>query len=105
MALGLPCSKPIAQIGRNMTLKIETHSAEHKTTIRLIGRMQAEHLTGVQTLINESESRIVLDLEELKLVDVETVRFLGSCRRKGVALLHCSPYIRNWITKEQERGK
>jgi hypothetical protein len=94
------------KIGRlNMTLKIETHSAEHKTTIRLIGRMQAEHLTGVQTLINESESRIVLDLDELTLVDVETVRFLGSCRRSGVALLNCSPYIRDWIAKEQERGK
>jgi anti-anti-sigma regulatory factor len=84
-------------------LKIEKHSDGHKTNIRLIGRMQAEHVPTLQAVINESALRIVLDLEELTLVDVEAVRFLGSCRRGGVALLHCSPYIREWIAREDER--
>ena len=88
-----------------MTLNIEQHSNGHTTTIRLIGRMQAEHVPTLQTVIKESAPRIVLDLEELTLVDVEAVRFLGGCRRNGMALLHCSPYIRNWIAKEQEGGK
>jgi hypothetical protein len=52
--------------------------------------------------ISESESKIVLDLEELNLVDVEAVRFLGMCETKGVTLLNCSPYIRDWIGKERD---
>jgi len=51
--------------------------------------------------ISESESKIVLDLEELNLVDVEAVRFLGMCETQGVTLLNCSPYIRDWIGKER----
>jgi hypothetical protein len=52
--------------------------------------------------IAESESKIVLDLEEVKLVDVEAVRFLGSCEVAGVTLLNCAPYIRDWIGKERD---
>jgi hypothetical protein len=85
-----------------MTLKIEKRSDGHKTTIRLIGRMQAEHLSDLQALITESGPGIVLDLQELTLVDVEAVRFSGNCRKDRVALLHCSPCIREWIAKEQE---
>ena len=85
-----------------MTLKIEKYSDEYGTRIRLIGRMQAEHLAELETLIKESGSKIVLDLEELNLVDVEAVRFLGSCEVAGVTLVNCSPYIRDWIGKEHD---
>ena len=85
-----------------MTFKIETYSDEHGTTIRLIGRMRAEHLSDLEKQIRESESRIVLDLEELDLIDVEAVRFLGICEKQGVTLLNCSPYIRHWIGKERD---
>jgi anti-anti-sigma regulatory factor len=85
-----------------MTLKIERYSDEYSTTIRLIGRMQAEHLAELETQIKESESKIVLDLEELNLVDVEAVRFLGRCEVAGCTLVNCSPYIRDWIGKERD---
>ena len=85
-----------------MTFKIETHSDEHGTTIRLIGLMRAEHLSDLEKQIQESESRIALDLEELDLIDVEAVRFLGICEKQGVTLLNCSPYIRHWIGKERD---
>jgi anti-anti-sigma regulatory factor len=85
-----------------MTFKIEKYSDERGTTIRLIGRIQAEHLAELKTQIKESGSRIVLDLEELNLVDVEAVRFLGSCEVAGVTLVNCSPYIRDWIGKEHD---
>ena len=83
-----------------MTFKIEKHSDRHSTTIRLIGRMRAQHLSELERQIGDSESKIVLDLEELDLVDVEAVRFLGMCETQGVTLLNCSPYIRDWIGKE-----
>jgi hypothetical protein len=86
----------------NMTLKIEKHSDGYRTTIRLIGRMRAEHLPELEKQIKESGSKIALDLEELNLVDVEAVRFLGKCEVEGVTLLSCSPYIRDWIGKERD---
>ena len=84
-----------------MTFKIEKYRAGHGTNVRLIGRMRAEHLRELEKQISESESKIVLDLEELNLVDVEAVRFLGMCETHGVTLLNCSPYIRDWIGKER----
>jgi hypothetical protein len=87
--------------GSNVTFKIEKHRDGHSTTIRLIGRMRAEHLSELEKQIKENESKIVLDLEELNLVDVEAVRFLGKCEAQGVTLLNCSPYIRDWIGKER----
>ena len=95
-------SKSSPGIGRKMTLKIEKRSDRHTTTIQLIGRMQAKQVPAVQAVINQSTPRIVLDLRELTLVDVEAVRFLRSCRRGGLALLHCPPYIRSWIANEDE---
>jgi len=85
-----------------MTLKIEKCADEYSTTIRLIGRMRAEHVLEVEKQIRESESKVVLDLQELNLVDVEAVRFLGSCEVEGVTLLNCSCYIRDWIGKERD---
>ena len=85
-----------------MTFKIEKYRDRRGTTIRLIGRMRAEHLSELEKQIRESESKIVLDLEELNLVDVEAVRFLGMCETQGVTLVNCSPYIRDWIGKERD---
>jgi len=64
--------------------------------------MRVEHLSELEEQIRESESKIVLDLEELNLVDVEAIRFLGMCETQGVTLLNCSPYIRDWIGKERD---
>ena len=85
-----------------MTLRIEKRADGDSTTIRLIGRMQAEHLAELEKQIRESGPALTLDLEEVTLVDVEIVRFLGACEARGVMLLNCSPYIRDWIGKERE---
>jgi hypothetical protein len=85
-----------------MTFKIEKYSDGPSTTIRLIGRIQAEHLEELEKQIRESGPAIILDLEELTLVDVEAVRFLGICEAQGVTLLNCLPYIREWINKERD---
>ena len=84
-----------------MTLKMEKYSDGYSTKIRLIGRMRAEHLPELEQQIREGGSKIALDLEEVNLVDVEAVRFLGNCEAQGATLLKCSPYIRNWIAKER----
>jgi hypothetical protein len=85
-----------------MTLKIERYPDGNSTTIRLIGRLQAGHLEELEKQIRESGPAITLDLEEVTLVDVEIVRFLGICETRGATLLNCSPYIRDWIGKERK---
>jgi hypothetical protein len=88
-----------------MALKIEKYTDGDRTTIRLTGRMQAEHLEELGEQICGTGSAIALDLEEVTLVDVEIVRFLGVCEAQGVSLLNCSPYIRDWIGKERKTGE
>jgi anti-anti-sigma regulatory factor len=85
-----------------MSLKIEKHFAGASTTIRLIGRMRGEHLEELEKEIRESGPAVTLDLEEVTLVDVEVVRFLGTCEARGATILNCSLYIRDWIGKERD---
>jgi hypothetical protein len=87
-----------------VTLKIETINGEHCVTIKLIGRVRADELPELKAQIEASGSSIVLELEEVTLVDVEAVRFLGVCESKGLQLLHSSAYVREWIARERERG-
>jgi anti-anti-sigma regulatory factor len=85
----------------SVTLRIERYSDRGRTTIRLIGRIQAEHLREVETEIEESSGNVTLDLEEVSLVDVQVVRFLGGCEARGINVRNCSPYITDWIGKER----
>ena len=99
--MGLPCWSRESPDRSNMTLKIEKYRDGNRTIIRLIGRMRAEHLEELEKQIRENGPVIILDLDEVALVDVESVRFLGTCEARGATLLNCSPYIRDWIGKEQ----
>ena len=87
-----------------MTLKIEKVTNGERTVIRLSGRLQSEHLDELKTQMDGDQSRIELDLDGVTLVDVEVVRFLNTCEENNVQLLHCSPYIREWIIREKNRG-
>jgi hypothetical protein len=85
-----------------VTLKIEKIPGQHCTTIKLIGRIRAEHLPELKGLIAASAPPIELELAEVSLVDAEAVRFLCGCESEGVRLLNCSAYIREWIVRERE---
>jgi hypothetical protein len=84
-----------------MTLKIEKVSDGRKTLVRLSGRLRSEHLDELRTQVDGDQSRIALDLDGVTLVDVEVVRFLSACEDSGVELIHCWPYIREWIIREK----
>jgi hypothetical protein len=47
--------------------------------------------------------QIVLDLEQVRLVDLDAVHFLAVCETKGIELRHCPPYVREWILAEKPR--
>ena len=84
-----------------ITCKIARHTNGHRTTLRLIGHLHAVHLETLQAQLESNGPRTVLDLDEVTLVDVEAVRFLGACEAAGIAVLHGPPYIREWIAREQ----
>jgi len=84
-----------------MTLRIE----QVQGRIRLSGEFRVEHLDQVKSEIARCGSPIVLDLEELDLIDLEGVHFLNAWESAGVSILHCSPYIREWMLQERGRPK
>ncbi|MGH9427960.1 MAG: hypothetical protein ACRD2L_16875 [Terriglobia bacterium] len=86
-----------------MTIKIEKETHNLKTKIRLSGRLQSKHLDELKTQLAGAQSWIALDLNEVTLVDVEIVRFLNACENNGVELLHCWPYIQEWMIREKGR--
>jgi hypothetical protein len=86
------------------TLKIERDLHGRKLTIRLIGRFQSEHIAELKKQIRERPSIVVLDLEEVTLVDVPVVRFLGACEIQGATIVNCSQYIREWMNRERQEG-
>ena len=85
-----------------MTLRIERGLDRNVRTIRLIGHLQAENLAEIAMLLEDRSQSVVLDLKEVNLVDVESVRFLARCRVNSVRLRNCSPYIESWIAEEQK---
>ena len=64
-------------------MKIEKASQRGKTTVRLSGHFQAEHIEELNEQLQDNGPRLVLDLTEVTVVDVEVVRFLGTCEAKG----------------------
>ena len=71
----------------------------------LSGRIKPAGLAELQKLL-ESEAgdhKLVLDLEEVKLVDRDVVSFLASCEANGIKLANCPAYIREWIEREASR--
>jgi hypothetical protein len=84
-----------------MTLKIERISGTRRTRIRLSGQVRSDHLDQLKAEIERARPRVALDLEEVDLVDIEGVRFLNACVADGISVLHCSPYIREWMFRER----
>lgn len=83
-----------------MTLRIE----RSRGRIRLSGELRIAHLEQVKAETERCESPLVLDLEEVDLIDLEGVRFLIACETEGISVVHCSPYIREWMLQERIRG-
>jgi anti-anti-sigma regulatory factor len=83
-------------------MKIEMASQRGRATVRLSGQFQAEHIAELNKQLQDNGPPCVLDLTEVTVVDVEVVRFLGTCEAKGVKIAHCPRYIREWMNRERK---
>ena len=95
----------VASSRSDVTLKIEKTINRGRPTVRLIGRVQAEDLPEVARQLETGDPGTVLELDEVTLVDIDVVRFLNRCETEGVRLVNCSPYIREWMSREQNRSQ
>ena len=87
-----------------MTLRIETAPGHQWTIIKLIGRIQTEHLSDLSARLDAIGGSIVLDLGDVSLVNLDVVQFLGTCESQGIQLVNCPAYIRKWIDREKVTG-
>ena len=87
-------------------LKIE-RSSNAQVVIKLSGRMDAENIGELETLVRKEadDRRIVLDLRDLTLVDQDAVNFLKRCEEHNITLKNCPAYIREWITRGRKTGE
>jgi hypothetical protein len=80
-------------------------TGENTVEFALSGRLQFKHVSELHSLIRQEEFKVVLDLREVNLLDREAVEFLVACEMDGVSLNNCSPYIREWVTREASRKR
>jgi hypothetical protein len=91
--------------GTIFMFKIERASNGSGTTLRLIGRIEADDIPELEKAIDNARGTETIDLDDVTLAGGDAVRFLGACEERGVELLHCPPYIREWIVRERDRGR
>lgn len=89
-----------------MTLIIQKAVKRHDATFILSGRINGEEVAELQGLFaaEGKDQRIVLDLKEVGLVNLDAVRFLARCEENGIQLENCPAYIREWILREEPRS-
>jgi hypothetical protein len=87
-------------------LKIRRSEVEGLAVFALSGRIDHEHVSEVRNILTaESDiGKVELDLEELRLVDREAVKFLDACEVCGIKLANCPSYIREWIETGRSRS-
>jgi len=85
-------------------LKLERISDQLGTRIRMSGQLRSDELGQAMAEVKCGRA-VALDLEEVELVDLEGVRFLNECEAQDIAVLKCSPYIREWMLRERAKEK
>jgi hypothetical protein len=58
--------------------------------------------SGARAHIGSDWRSVELNMDEVTLVNLEVVRFPISCETRSTQLRGCSPYIHEWIRREQE---
>ncbi len=84
-----------------MTLKIDRIPESGGIRLCLSGELRTAHLEELRVEIEKHLPRLVLDLTEIHVVDIDGVRWLKACETLGVRFENCAPYIREWILREQ----
>jgi hypothetical protein len=85
-------------------LRIETEIDGPRMILSLIGRIRSNCIVELRERLQSRTSIVILDLAEVDLVDVPSVRFLRDCQEQKIELRNCRPYILEWIRRERVEG-
>ena len=77
-----------------------SYNIQHWRFVAVTDPEKKKQLEELQKQLNQNGSQFVLDLTELTLVDLDVIRFLGTCEASGIKLVNCSPYVREWMNQE-----
>jgi anti-anti-sigma regulatory factor len=92
-----------------MTCKIErVPTPVGFVVFRVSGRIDRASVEVLQELTENEKTakgRLALDLTEVTVVSLEAVRALKVVEVNGVELRNCPAYVREWISRERERGQ
>ncbi len=76
-------------------------AADGIVVLCISGRITRQEMDTLRNVIEAEASAVAIDLENVDLVDREVVKFLAQRELNGAVLRNCSPYIREWVTKER----
>lgn len=78
-------------------LKILRSGDNDSAVLALSGRIEESDLPSLQSVLDAEVADLTLDLQEVRLVCREALRFLATCEAKGIRLKNCPAYIREWL--------
>jgi anti-anti-sigma regulatory factor len=87
-----------------MAFRIEIAARERFSVFIVSGRIDAPAIAELRRLfeLQTDYREIVVDLKDVSLVDREAMRFFARCEADGVKLENCTPYIREWMDREEK---
>jgi anti-anti-sigma regulatory factor len=84
-----------------LMLRIERIAESGGIRLRLSGELRAAEIDEVRTVIARIAPRVVLDLAEVGIVDIDGVRWLNGCETAGLRIENGAAYIREWMLQEK----
>lgn len=91
-----------AFLGLKMSCRIDrVIDSDGIAVLSVSGRMTKQDLGTLRGAIGAEASTVAIDLKNVDLVDRDVVKFLAKQELDGTVLRNCSPYIRNWVTRER----
>ena len=92
------------RVARSMAFRIETASRGKFSVFILSGHIETPAIGELKRLfgLHTNCSDLVVDLKDVSLVDREVMRFLKCCEADGVTLENCTPYLREWMEREND---
>jgi hypothetical protein len=105
LEIGLHHSSPTRFKRGLIVLRIQK-KANGDVVFTLSGRIDKEHIVELETLIAAEKRlrRITLDLKDMTLTGQDGIDFLVQCEAADIVLVNCTPYIREWITRQKRNG-
>jgi anti-anti-sigma regulatory factor len=91
---------------RGDMFKICRSSSGRWVLFSVSGRIDGEAVSELKSLLGRESagSKLLLDLEEVRIVDAEAVEFFARCEDAGIRLRKCPPYVQEWIASNRRQS-